>query len=222
VTSGADRPGLKGRFITFEGIDGCGKTAQVGPLAQRMRSAGLTVLETREPGGTHIGVGLRALLLDPANRVLTPQAEVLLYLADRIQHLQEVIRPALARGEAVVCDRFHDATLAYQQHGRGLDLSALEPFLEREVTPRPDLTFWLDVDVATARKRLSERRAAGGTAAESRIDEDAPDFHQRVREGYQALARLHPERIARIDAQPGVEAVRNAVWTELTRRFNVG
>ncbi|HEX7928680.1 MAG TPA: dTMP kinase, partial [bacterium] len=196
------RSGLAGQFITFEGIDGCGKTVQVNLLAKRLAAQGVPLLQTREPGGTTIGQGLRRVLLDPAHTVMTPQCEVLLYLADRMQHLAEVMRPALVRGELVLCDRFHDATLAYQKYGRGLDFKPLEALIAREIQPMPHLTFWLDLDVPTARQRVLARLKANQTqaGAESRIDEDAPDFHERVREGYQDLARLYPQRIVRIDA----------------------
>src|SRR5574341_782941 len=115
--------GARGDFITFEGIDGCGKTEQARRLAARLRGLGVAVAETREPGGTAIGRGLRAVLLDSVHAGMTPECEVLLYLADRVQHLAEVIRPALLRGETVICDRYHDATLAYQHHARGLDMA---------------------------------------------------------------------------------------------------
>lgn len=218
------RPALRGRFVTFEGIDGCGKSVQVARLATRLGAQGLPLVQTREPGGTAIGQGLRAVLLDSRNAVMTPQTEVLLYLADRIQHLAEVIRPALIRGELVLCDRFHDATLAYQKYGRGLDFAPLDPIISGEIAPHlPHLTFWLDVDVETARARIAARAKADPAAApkETRIDEDAPDFHQRVREGYGELARLYPQRIVRIDGAPPVDAVAEEIWQQLTRRYAV-
>jgi dTMP kinase len=217
------RSPLGGRFITFEGIDGCGKTLQMGWLGRRLEPLGHPIVQSREPGGTAIGKGLRSVLLDAANAVMTPQCEVLLYLADRIQHLAEVIRPALTRGDLVLCDRFHDATLAYQKYGRGLDFGPLETLIAREITPMPDLTFWLDVDVATARGRIATRQRGNRTLArtESRIDEDAPDFHERVREGYGELARLNPERIVRIDASLSIETVHAEIWRKLTERYAV-
>lgn len=219
----AGRAPLAGRFITFEGIDGSGKTLHLGWLGRRLEQRGHLVVRTREPGGTAIGKGLRGVLLDSANTVMTPQCEVLLYLADRIQHLAEVIRPALARGELVLCDRFHDATVAYQMYGRGLDFAPLEPLIAREITPLPHLTFWLDVDVATARTRIAARRRGNSSLArlESRIDEDSLDFHERVREGYQELARLHPRRIVRIDASLSIEAVQEEIWRQLGERYAV-
>lgn len=212
---------LNGAFITFEGIDGCGKTTQAQLLAAYLREKGHTVLETREPGGTSIGTALRAILQDAANRGMTPLSELLLYLADRVQHLAETIRPALARGETVVCDRFHDATVAYQHHGRGLDFGSVAPLIEREIaiTP-PDLTFWLDVSLGTARERLT-RRGASGTGPEARIEGEAEAFHERVRGGYAALHRQHPRRIVRVDAAEPIEALAGRIRRELEERYVV-
>lgn len=224
-----DKPSLHGRFLTFEGIDGCGKTTQADRLVERIRARGLTVLQTREPGGTTIGEALRAVLLDGRHSAMTPRCELLLYLADRAQHVGEVIAPALARGELVVCDRFHDATVAYQQHGRGLDLGSLEAFIEREVLlVRPHLTFWLDVDVAEARRRIAQRNHARGSATgagctgdESRLDSAESAFHQRVRAGYEAIWQAEPERVVRIDAARGVEAVAGDIWARLEERYGL-
>lgn len=221
---GPPRAAFRAQFITFEGIDGCGKTLQVGRLARHLDQLGQRIVQSREPGGTAIGKGLRSVLLDSTNAVMTPQCEVLLYLADRIQHLAEVIRPALARGEVVLCDRYHDATVAYQKYGRGLDFAPLEQLIAREIAPvMPHITFWLDVDVATARSRIRERYKAGNSSAppETRIDEDAPDFHQRVLEGYQELARENPQRIVRIDASQSVDTVQQEIWQRLSERYAI-
>lgn len=220
---------LRGAFITFEGIDGCGKTTQAKTLAQRLRDYDFPVVETREPGGTAIGKGLRGVLLDPASQRMTPTCELLLYLADRVQHLAEVILPALAREDVVICDRFHDATVAYQQFGRGLDFGVLGDLIAAEIAPHPpSLTLWLDTDVETARQRIahrtSERTAASRGAAlerDGRLEQEDPRFHQRVRTGYSTLARREPERVVRIDANAGEDAVRDAVWNEVVRRFHV-
>ena len=208
-----------GYFITFEGIDGCGKTVQARRLAAQLRNQGVPVVETREPGGTAIGKGLRALLLDSASAAMTPHCEVLLYLADRVQHLAEVIRPALARGDTVICDRYHDATLAYQHHGRGLDLAPLEAFIAREIAPLPPhLTLWLDVDVATARRRIAARASGGAAGNEVRMDQYPPEFHERVRRGYGELAGRNPERIVRIDGAPDLDQVEAEIWRQVSRR----
>lgn len=232
-TAATARPGLRGRFVTFEGIDGCGKTTQAQRLAERLRAAGHPVLETREPGGTEIGRQLRAVLLDAAHAAMQPGCELLLYLADRVQHLHEVIRPALARGDVVLCDRYHDATVAYQGHARGLDLQVLGDFIAAEVgrTP-PDTTFWLDVPVPVAQARIAGRtaaRAAGQSAteaarqagAESRLDTAAVAFHERVRAGYAAIHAAEPGRVMRIDAGADPDALHARIWASLTERYDV-
>jgi dTMP kinase len=236
ASSSPPKRSLRGAFITFEGIDGCGKTTQARILAQRLRDYDFPVVETREPGGTAIGRGVRGVLLDPANRTMTPTCELLLYLADRVQHIAEVIRPALAREDVVICDRFHDATLAYQHYGRGLDFAALEELIAAEIaTTPPVLTLWLDTDVEIARQRIARREAeaiqgvgrpGGGAArpdprAEARLEQEHPRFQLRVRMGYQALHERHPERIVRIDADSDTDSVRDAVWDVIVRRFHV-
>jgi dTMP kinase len=212
---------MAGLFLTFEGIDGSGKSTQARLLAERLRRAGRAVCETREPGGTPIGKSIRAVLLDERHEAMEPLCELLLYLADRIQHLQQVIRPALARGETVVCDRFHDSTVAYQHYGRGLDMSALETLVGREIGASPPrVTFWLDVDVAAAQARLAERQRRMQEAGSARLDKAPLPFHQRVREGYAALHRREPGRIVRLDAAVAAEAVHETVWRELRARVD--
>ena len=180
------------RFITFEGIDGAGKSTHVGPLAERLRARGERVVCTREPGGTVLAEKLRELLLhEPMDAV----AETLLVFAARRDHIDRVIAPALERGETVLCDRFSDATFAYQGAGRGQDermLRALETWVQDGL--RPDLTLWFDVDPALAAARRAAARAA------DRFEAEDLAFFERVRTGYLARLREAPERIVRIDS----------------------
>ncbi len=192
---------MRGRFITFEGIEGSGKSSQITLLTEYLRLKQRVVTLTREPGGTPIGDQVRKVLLDPANKALDPQAELLLYAASRAQHLTEVIRPALASGMVVLCDRFSDATIAYQGYGRGLDLDMIHE-LDRLVTAglRPDLTLVLDVEVSVGLARARGRNDQQGLGAEARFENEALAFHERVRQGYLALAREAPDRMKIVDA----------------------
>ncbi len=204
-----------GRFITFEGIDGCGKTTQLRLLAGRLRECGLEVVETVEPGGTEIGGQIRQILLNPANGEMTPRAELLLYFASRAQNVEQVIRPALARGANVLCDRFTDSTLAYQGAGRGLDT---EPILMLDKLAcnglRPDMTILIDLDVTKGRERMLERNAKLGPG-ETRIDDEPAAFHARVRAGYHALAMREPQRIRVVNGAERIGAVAKLVWEQV-------
>ena len=191
------------RFITFEGIDGAGKSTHIEALAQRLRAQGKTVLCTREPGGTPLAERLRGLVLhDPMDAV----TEVLLVFAARRDHLVQVIEPALARGDTVLCDRFTDATFAYQGSGRGLPidvLSTLEQWVQRG--RQPDLTLWFDLPAEVAEQRRALVRDA------DRFEQQDVGFFARVRGGYLARAAATPQRFARIDA----EQDREAVWAQI-------
>jgi dTMP kinase len=189
-------------FITFEGIEGCGKTTQIHRLRQVLREKGLPFLSTREPGGTAIGKQIRAILLDPRHKKLRPKAELFLYLADRCQHLAEKIQPTLERGEWVICDRFWDATVVYQGWARGLDLKILERLRPLVLnTTVPDLTFLLDCPVETGLTRAWERlRRSDGGDRESRFEAESLAFHEKIRQGYLMLARKEPRRFRVLDA----------------------
>ena len=202
----------RGLFISFEGLDGSGKTTQMRRLAKRLRARGHVVLETVEPGGTEIGGKIRQVLLDAANQELSPTAELLLYFASRAQNVDERIGPALRRGEIVLADRFTDSTLVYQGCGRGLGAETVLA-LDRVACPglKPDLTLLVDVDVETSLARARARNAAQ-PAGETRMDEQSLEFHRKVYEAYQALAAGEPERIRRIDGRAAIEEIELAIW----------
>ncbi|UFP93606.1 dTMP kinase [Gloeobacter morelensis] len=189
-------------FITFEGGEGCGKTTQLTLLGDGLEKRGHRVVRTREPGGTHLGRSLRGLLLD-ARSAITPTAELLLYTADRAEHLARVVRPALAAGAVVLCDRFCDSTVAYQGYGRGLDLGLIEQLNAIAAGGlRPDLTFWLKLDPPVG----LARRLAGNGNTPDRIEAETLAFHRRVHAGFAALASRYPERIRSVDAAQSAEA----------------
>lgn len=200
---------MTGRFITFEGIEGSGKSTQLAWLLARLRADGWPVRETREPGGTALGEGLRRLLLSREPEPMTAEAELFLYLAGRAEITRAVIRPALARGEVVVCDRYADSTLAYQGYGRGLDLERVRD-LNRLATGGlvPDLTVLLDLPVAEGLARLEPR----GSGAQDRIEAEDPAFHRRVRDGYLAAAAAEPARFLVLDARRAEDELAGAIW----------
>lgn len=180
---------MNGLFITLEGPEGAGKSTQVQRLRAWLEGLGRTVVVTRNPGGTAIGAQIRQVLLDPANMAMTPLAELMLYAADRAQHVAEVVRPALAAGHVVLCDRYSDSTLAYQGYGRGLDLTLLRGLNAMATEDlRPDLTLLLDLAPEVGLARIAATRAS------DRLEHEALAFHQRLREGYLALAAEAPDR----------------------------
>ena len=201
-------------LVTFEGIEAAGKSTLIAALAREFTTRNDPVLVTKEPGGTPLGETLRTIFLDPATQI-NPIAEVLLMNAARAQHVAEVIAPALEHGTIVLCDRFFDATIAYQGYGRGLDIeTVLELCLVATQRIAPDLTFLLDVPVELSAQRV---RARGGV---DRVEREGAEFHARVRAGYLALARRFP-RIAVLDgAQPAAKLAADAL-TEIDRRRNV-
>ena len=202
------------RFITLEGPEGSGKTTQFRLLHVHLEARGIPVLATREPGGTPIGEQVRAILHDPCHTAMLPPTEVLLYLASRAQLVGQVIRPALANGMVVISDRYVESTLAYQGYGRGLDLEVLQRITEFATGGlRSDLVIYLDlpVEVGLQRKMLAyEREQAEWT----RMDQQAFEFHERVRRGYLAMAEAEPGRWCVIDAQQPVDVVQ----AEIRRR----
>ena len=208
-------------FITFEGIEGSGKSTQIALLANRLRQAGRAVTLTREPGGSRIGLKLREILLHVENRDIVPRAELFLYLADRAQHVAQVVRPALARGEAVLSDRFVWSTIAYQGHGRGMDPARLLALNEEAVDGTwPDLNILLDLDPETGLARARGRnRDEGKSAAEGRFEAEALAFHRRVREGFLALARERANRFLVLDASQAPERIADQIWAEVELRL---
>ncbi len=204
--------------MTLEGVEGCGKSSQVRALAHRLRERGTAVLLTREPGGSPIGGALRSILLSEAYTV-TPRTELLLYAAERAEHVERVIRPALARGELVLCDRFGDATRAYQAWGRALprsDVETLHAFATGGL--EPDLTLYLRLPVEQAVER-ARRRDGAAPAGEGRFEAEDLEFHGRVAEGYESLARECPGRIVPVDASGPREAVAERIWQIVEARL---
>ena len=189
-------------FITLEGIEGSGKTTQMQQLSTFFEKRGHVCVLTREPGGTALGEKIRAILLDPASTELVPTAELLLYMADRAQHINSLIKPSLAEGKVILCDRYFDATVVYQGFARGLDtgfICDLHRFTFDDL--KPDITFLLDlapqIGLARAWRQLDNGSRSG---TESRFEEETLSFHEKVRAGYLELARRQPERIKVVDA----------------------
>ncbi len=197
-----DRHG-QGMFVTFEGIEGCGKTTQITLLANWLRERRQSVCVTYEPGDTELGKYLRNLLLSPE---FSPSkaTELLLYLADRAEHVRKVIIPAIQRGEVVLCDRYHDSTVAYQCYGRGINIEFTELSLKYLEFPIPNITFLLDCPVEIGLERLKNRPL-------DRMEKEALSFHHRVRKGFLKLARKYPERIKVIDATQRKEHIQNQI-----------
>jgi len=198
-------------FITFEGIEGSGKSTQIARLASRLQEAGRPVVVTREPGGCRVADAIRSILLSPEHAGMVPRAELLLYAAARAQHVEEVIRPALAAGRWVLCDRFVDATLAYQGYGRGLDPALIEQLnLLATGGLMPDLTLLLDLPAEDGLSRARERNALRPESNDDRFEREAMDFHRKVRDGYLRLAEGE-SRFRRIEAGHSPERVQELV-----------
>ncbi len=238
MAEGSSSPGnlspidlVAGLFITFEGTEGCGKSTQLRLLAERLAATGREVVEVREPGGTPLGEEIRQTLKhSPAGRGMVPEAELLLMNAARAQLVRERIRPALARGAVVLCDRFYDSTVAYQVWGRGLDagwVARVVEFAVGETRPSLTLLFEVSADVARARREARERGqesvgqlgATAGATAPDRFEAEADPFFARVEAGYRAVARAEPGRVCVVSAEGTREAVQALVWAELTARW---
>ena len=202
-------------FITFEGIEGCGKTSQLKLAADWLETRGFPVVRTREPGGTAIGVQMRSILLSEKSTGLAPLSEALLYMADRFQHIAEVIQPALQGKKVVMCDRYHDSTVAYQGYARGIPLEFLDSiWKESGMALDPDLTLLLDLDPESGIRR-SLRKLAAQNTDESRFEKEAIEFHAKVREGFLDLARLNPDRFVVFNASHSIERVHSNVVVAL-------
>src|SRR5258706_3447117 len=206
-------------FITFEGIEGCGKTTQIQLVSNALEERGVDHLLTREPGGTPIGDQIRRLVLDPANAAMTPTCELLLYAAARAQHLEQVIRTALDADRMVLCDRFLDATFAYQGYGRGIRLDLIDALHDLETLAlRPGLTLLFDLDVEPALERARDRDS-GGPAGGTRFGQENVEFHKRVRAGYLEMARQEPGRILVVDARGAIPEVHQRVLRAVSGRL---
>jgi dTMP kinase len=205
-------------FITLEGPEGSGKTSQLPALAGYLRTAGYDVLVTREPGGTAVGDQIREILMNLKNVSIIPRTEILLFLAARAQHVDEVIRPALTAGKVVLCDRFGDSTLAYQGFGHKTDLETLQALLHFSTGGlKPDLTLLVDVPV-----EMGMARKRDNSSEWNRLDAYALAFHERVRQGYFALAEAEPERWVIVDATEEKDRVQQALRKAILTRLELG
>jgi dTMP kinase len=202
-------------FIVFEGVDGSGTTTQSELLVQHTLAMGHPALYVREPGGTSIGERIRDLVLDPAEEEMTDVTELLLYAASRSQHVEQVIRPALAEGKPVISDRYADSTLAYQGYGRGLDLAVVGMVNELAIAGcSPDMTVYLDLSTEEAAMRRSRRAGAS-----DRLEEAGEELQERVRQGYRQISEQHPESSLLLDATTGVQQQSDFIRKELARRW---
>ncbi|MBD2463339.1 dTMP kinase [Oscillatoria sp. FACHB-1407] len=217
---------MSGRFIVFEGVEGSGKTTQVQrlqtwllqnqPLLPSQTNSEFQIVVTREPGGTDVGQEIRQLLLHSEQEPIADRAELLLYAADRAQHVEAFLKPRLTKGHWVLCDRYTDSTIAYQGYGRGLDHTLIDQ-LNQIATGglQSDLTLWLDLEVETGLARTQRRGAS------DRMEKAELAFHQRVQQGFVKLAEQHPQRIVRIDASGTEEQVAERIQTVVKQRFSI-
>lgn len=208
-------------FITFEGVEGSGKTTQRKLLTEKLESIGKSVVLTREPGGTEIGTQVRKILLDSKNSAMVPLCELLLYFADRAQHVEEVVKPGLKAGKIVLCDRFVDSTIVYQGAGRGVgkqDVLDLKDLVLKDL--KPDLTIIFDLDAEKGLDRAKTRIAAITEGdKEDRFENEELEFHKRIRNGFLELAKQEPERFAVVDASLTPEEIFENVWKIVEQRM---
>lgn len=209
-----------GYFITFEGIEGCGKTTQIKLFTELLQSLGYRVVTTREPGGCPISDKIRAILLDAGNRDMYPLTELFLYAAARAQHVAEVIRPALESGCVVLCDRFTDATIAYQSFGRGIERATIDSLTTLACQSLlPDLTILIDCDAEIGLQRARQRIEATAGPREERFELEALEFHRRVRDGYLSLAQQEPGRFVTVDGNTAISELSAAIADQALRRL---
>ena len=209
-------------FFTFEGIEGSGKSTQIRRLLEYLQTRDVETRMTREPGGTVMGEKVRGILLDPTLKGLIPRAELLLYAAARVQHIEEVIQPALGEGKVVLCDRFTDATVAYQGYGRGIPLGEIKVINSLvTVDLKPDLTILLDLPVEVGLKRARDRNAADASVAASRFEDEDMAFHGRVRSGYLEIAASERGRVKIVPADQPVEKVAKQVQTLVAKALKL-
>lgn len=213
---------MLGVFITFEGIEGCGKTTQIGMLKEYLESKNYPVLMTREPGGTGLGERIRAILLNSSSEIIAPLAEFFLYEACRAQILEEVIKPALKNNKIVLCDRFADSTIAYQGYGKGLDLDAVKEINKLAAgAVIPDLTFIIDCEVDAGLKRAWARINSAKTKnKEDRFEKEDIEFHKRVRDGYLKVAAAEPDRIKVINGTHDIDTIHKEICGIVEKRLN--
>lgn len=206
----------KGLFITFEGIDGCGKSTQIVKAAEYLKEKGISLIVTREPGGTPLGEKIRELILSPQNSEMKNSCELLLYLSARAQHVEEKIKPALEKGAAVLCDRYQEATFAYQGFGRGYPLNLLQE-LNAFATGGlvPSKTFIFDITVECAFDRMKKTGKVP-----DRLEKSTKEFYRKIREGYLALASAHPKRIKLIQGEKSIDEIFLEVKKDLEVLYN--
>lgn len=205
-------------FITLEGIDGCGKSMQTDLLQNWLESKGLEVIKTFEPGGSKICQDIRNVLLNSKNTNIHPMTELMLYFADRVQHIEEVITPALLRSDVVLCDRFYDSTTAYQGYARGLDIPFIK-MINDKITHliKPTITFVIDVPVTVGLERSRKRIIKNKEENQARFENEDIEFHKKVRKGYLSIGKANPERVVVINGNRTVTAVQNKIVKYMER-----